>query len=919
MLDLGPVAFASPWLLLGLLSLPALWWLLRVLPPAPRRLANPVNRLLAMLRRREETPAHTPLWLILLRLCLAALVILAVAHPLMNPATTVPGTGPLVLVVDDGWAAARNWTERETAMINLIDRAERTHRPVVVLTTARPPGAEPLVASKLMRPADARRIVRALHPNPWPVDRRAAIEALDAVKISGAANVVWLSDGIAGPAAVTLAERLRRLGTLEVYTDPSPRLARLVLPPVSEANDMVVPLERATNGAAVPIAVRAVGDDGKLLVRQDGQFPAGATRTELRLTVPSEIRNDIARIEIEGEASAGASVLLDERWRRRPVGLFSGETSEHAQPLLSDLYFLQRALSPFSEVRRGTVDDLLKRQLAVLVLADVGRLTDSQVKALQGWVQGGGVLLRFAGPRLAKDVDPMIPVRLRSGGRELGGVMSWERPAQLAPFEQSSPFAGLKIPPEVLIQRQVLAEPSLDLDSKTWARLTDGTPLVTAEKRGKGWVVLVHTTANTDWSNLPISGLFVEMLQRLVGLSQGVAGEDGSGVLAPISVMDGFGRLQSPPSTAAAIEGAKFVEAAPGPRTPPGYYGRQGARRALNLSPAVGELKPLAPILPQGVAMRSFPNAGELDLKPWLLLAALLIAFADLVIGYILRGLVPGIGAGRGGKAAGRVAVIALAMLGALSVPARAQDADLPAAFALKAALETRLAYVVTGSPAFDRVSRDGLRGLSEQLRRRTAVEPGEPMAVNIESDELNFFPMLYWAVAPSQPALSDNAIEKLQNYLRTGGTILFDTREQGDLNADPTGSGGPAGLRLRLLLRGLDIPPLIPVPQDHVLTKAFYLLSSFPGRWAGGAVWVEAQRRSVQRRRLVGHDRQQRLGRRLGGRRRRPADVAVVPGGERQREMAYRFGVNWVMYALTGNYKTDQVHVPAIMERLGQ
>ncbi len=919
MLDLGPIAFASPWLLLGLVALPALWWLLRVLPPAPRRVANPVNRLLAMLGRREETPAHTPLWLILLRLALASLVILAVAHPLMNPAATMPGSGPLMLVVDDGWAAARHWPERESTLSSLIDRAERTHRPVLVLTTAKPPGDEPLAASKLMRPAEVRRMVRAIQPKPWPDDRAAASAALDKVKFSGAADVVWLSDGLAGPGADALATRLRRLGSLRVFADPAVRLARLVLPPVSEANDMVVPIERATAGPATPVAVRALGEDGKLLVRQEGRFPAGATRTEVRITVPSEIRNDITRVELEGEASAGASVLLDERWRRRPVGLFSGETTEHAQPLLSDLYYLQRALSPFSEVRRGTVDDLLKRQLAVLVLADVGRLTDTQEKTLAGWIDRGGVLLRFAGPRLAKDADSLVPVRLRSGGRELGGVMSWERPAQLMPFEKSSPFYGLEVPPDVLIQRQVLAEPSLDLDSKTWARLTDGTPLVTAEKRGKGWIVLVHTTANTDWSNLPISGLFVRMLERIVGLSQGIATEEGSGVLAPISVMDGFGRLQSPPSTASPIEGAKFAGTVPGPQTPPGYYGRQGARRALNLSPAVGDLKPLSAVLPDGVSTLGFPGASELDLKPWLLLVALLLAFADLVIGFILRGLVPGIGAGRGGRAAGRAAIVALAMLGAMAAPARAQEADSPDAFALKAALETRLAYVVTGTPEIDRVSRDGLRGLSEVLRRRTAVEPGAPMAVNVETDELAFFPMLYWAVSPSQPALSDRAIEKLQNYLRTGGTILFDTREQGEINTDPSLGGGPAALRLRYLLRGLDIPALIPVPPDHVLTKSFYLISQFPGRWAGGPVWVEAKGNryndgvsSV----VIGSN--DWAGAWAVDDEGQP-EFPVVPGGERQREMAYRFGVNWVMYALTGNYKTDQVHVPAIMERLGQ
>src|SRR4051794_29633989 len=108
MLSLGSLAFASPWLLLGLGALPILWWLLRVTPPAPRRLPFPAIRLLLGLQPREETAAHTPLWLILLRMALAAAIILALAHPLLNPSRQLAASGgPLVLVVDDGWAAAR--------------------------------------------------------------------------------------------------------------------------------------------------------------------------------------------------------------------------------------------------------------------------------------------------------------------------------------------------------------------------------------------------------------------------------------------------------------------------------------------------------------------------------------------------------------------------------------------------------------------------------------------------------------------------------------------------------------------------------------------------------------------------------------------------------------------------------------------
>src|SRR5690348_10176176 len=128
MLALGPFAFAAPWLLVGLAALPILWWLLRVTPPAPRRVRFPALRLLLGLSPKEETPAKTPLWLILLRMVLAALIILALAHPLLNPSARLAGKGPLVLAVDDGWAAARQWDARRAALDRLVDQAEREGR-----------------------------------------------------------------------------------------------------------------------------------------------------------------------------------------------------------------------------------------------------------------------------------------------------------------------------------------------------------------------------------------------------------------------------------------------------------------------------------------------------------------------------------------------------------------------------------------------------------------------------------------------------------------------------------------------------------------------------------------------------------------------------------------------------------------------
>jgi hypothetical protein len=922
MLSLGAFAFASPWLLLGLAALPILWWLLRVTPPAPKRVRFPALRLLLGLEPREETPAKTPLWLILLRMALAALIIIALAHPLLNPNAHLVGKGPLVLAVDNGWTAARHWDERRNTLDELVAQAGREGRNIVLLPTAPLPGAAAPPPLSLLRPTDAHAAVAELAPMPWPEDRKAALARLSGLDLGGA-DFVWLSDGIDDGNAASFAQELQQHGSLRVLADAPEALPHLLAPADTNEKNLAAVVARADTSLPDELYVRALGEDGRFLARQKVSLAAGATRAVARLEMPNELRNQATEIAIEGEASAGAVLLLDERWRRRPVGIVVARNASTGQPLLSGAYYLDKALAPFSEVRTGDTATLLKGDIAVLALPDISPSGPGEKGALVKWMENGGTVLRFAGPHLAVEPDDdLLPVTLRRGGRTLGGALSWETPAKLAPFAASSPFAGLTIPPDVTVSRQVLAEPTIDLDSKTWARLSDGTPLVTAEKRGKGWLVLVHTTGDPEWSSLGISGLFVEMLRRIVALSTGVSGTSDQ-PLPPVETLDGYGRLQPAAATAATIPAGGFAETIASPKFPPGFYGTQDARQALNLAPAVKAFKPL-PALP-GVERESYARGAEVDFRPNLLGAALALALIDLIIAYALRGLLSGLWRRRGATAASLIAVLASGPLLLTPVSAEAQKAKprqiAQAAtsaddFAVRATSGFHLAYVHTGVPEVDAESRAGLIGLSNILNRRTAVEAGEPMEVDIEHDQIVFFPLLYWPVIAGGAQPTQEAVERINKFLSTGGTILFDTENQGD--SSPFSSSATQQ-RLQQIASGLEIPTLMPVPPEHVLTKSFYLMQDFPGRWSGGTLWVEPSEEQINdgvANVIVGSN--DYAGAWAVDGNGRPLH-AVVPGGEMQRELAYRFGVNLVMYALTGNYKSDQVHVPAILERLGQ
>jgi hypothetical protein len=533
------------------------------------------------------------------------------------------------------------------------------------------------------------------------------------------------------------------------------------------------------------------------------------------------------------------------------------------------------------------------------------------------------MLLRFAGPRLAasdqgrNQIDPLLPVRLRSGGRSVGGAMSWGEPKTLAPFSTESPFFGLPIPDDVTVTSQVMAQPDPTLAERVIAQLSDGTPLVTRNLVGEGQIVLVHVTANAEWSTLPLSGLFVQMLERLAVSTRPTNPDEtelAGTTWLPNEVMDAYGRLEDG-SALPGVAGEVLAGRVPGPDLLPGLY--TGADRQIAVNVIDTETVLNVAQWPARIAVEGMQIVRETALKGWLLSAAVMLLLIDVIASLAVGGRL------RGPRAD---VAAALALLLMWAPDAQAQSAD---DFALRATSEVVLAHVLTGDTETDEIAEAGLLGLSQTLFRRTSIEPAAPIGVNIETDELAFFPFLYWPVTADQPLPSRDAYAKLNRYLRTGGMIMFDTR---DSDSARFGSGSPEGQKLQAIARSLDIPAIERIPPDHVLTRTFYLLQDFPGRYASRDVWVEAapinaeQIEGMPFRNLNdgvtpviigGNDWARAWAVDNNGRRMFPVGRGM--SGERQREIALRFGVNVIMHVLTGNYKSDQVHVPDLLDRLGQ
>ncbi len=944
MLSLGGIAFLNPWILAGLAALPLLWWLLRAIPPSPKLQVFAGVRLLLGLEDEERQSHKTPWWLLLIRILAIAAALLGLAKPVLNLSERIaPGDGVLLIVLDQGWASAPDWDARRVAANAILDEAEQADRDVLLWRAAEGGDLAPLSAGA------ARSILASLEPRPWAPDHGALSAALAEAEID-VGQVIWLHDGIRyGDATESLLADLADAAPLRLIGPEE--AARALTPPRLDGPALVADVLRADQGPAetlVTAYAEAEGGGERRIAVADAAFEAGDTSATVVFDLPMELQSTVTRIVLADRPSAGGAAFADSAIRRVRAALVNAEASSAPHTLTSPLHYLENALDPWAEVANVDFAAALDDPPSTIVLVDHGAIEDPDRTRITEWVEAGGLLIRFAGPRLAASIgessfgvssgsvsgdDPLLPVRLRRGGRVLGGALAWSTPRSLGPFDPSGPFRGLVPPDEVDVRTQVLAEPSPDLAGKVWASLDDGTPMVTAKQLGDGYVVLFHVSADAEWSSLPLSGLFVEMLGRLVTLAPGRSAgtPDADGLAGTLwraeRLMGPDGTPEAASALAEPVPGERISEGVAGPELPPGLYLRaDGNRRAageaegavINLTDGLSSIEAF-PAAPLNAVSETLGGEAPVRYGPWLIAAAILLAFADVIGTLIVSGrlILPA-------RAAAGIA-LALVLMPAPEAVAQVDDPVSPEALAATA--ETTLGFILTGDGGIDRVSERALVGLGEALSRRTAIEPGPPVGVRPGQDELAFYSVLYWPLT-SETVPERGALEALSRYLSGGGMLIIDTQN------GSSGFNSATGAQMREIARALNLPPLAPVDQDHVLTRTFYLLNVFPGRWRGGRVWSEAP--------PPAHDGS-------GGAADIPAfdrvDDNVSPvivgsadwasawavdergyplfpigrPGDRQREMAIRFGVNAVMYALTGNYKSDQVHAPAVLQRLGQ
>lgn len=927
------ISFLYPWVLAGFVLLPVIWFILRIMPPSPRTINFAAARFLDGLIPDNQSHAHTPWWIMAIRLIALSLILTALAGPVINRNDALPSSDAVRLVIDNSWSAGPYWEAQKEKASEIIQRAGRENKPLYILTTAPRAGQSNILTSGPITASNALNIIKGLKYTPWESDYQQVIDVADNSSLSGTSVYsFFLSHGMNSNARKSIfsdmIKTLQNKGGASVIAPNKAdmHIATIRKDPKAPLSTVHAQIVRPENAPAYKYTAEILGKGGQILDRQFIDIEANRIKKRIEFDVPPALKGNIQKIMISGQNHAAAVMIFDDQNKRRNVGIVSTGSNENNTSLIDAHFYIDKALAPYHEIHSGTIADLLANEPAVMILPDISSLPAEDLDRLEKWIKNGGILLRFAGPATAATPPVLAPVQLRRGERALEGALTWDKPLKIAPFTEDSPLYGLDIPAEISIRRQVLTEPAAANDAKYWATLEDGTPLISAKAMGDGLITMVHVTANPEWSNLPLSGLYVQMLRRIINLagkSNNAAIQDGD--LQPLLLLNGLGQTVKPQGYEHPLKAANLAEHKPSSINPPGLYGRGSILYAFNLGERLSTLSYI-PDMPLGVSVTDYKGHTENNLMPLLFFAAFILFIADwalmMILHIIWRFNLPFFTKDTANLSALIITISTAIILLMLPSKAIAQNTATYSTTQMQGwsnyANGLYIGYVETGNNIVDSTSKKGLEALAKVLTQRTSAEPDGIVAVDLEAGYLSFFPFIYWPISDEEHTISTRALHNVQHYLDHGGTILFDTRDQVSTPSQGLSAGiGRRSKQLRIMLGSLNIPSLEPISQDHVLGRTFYLLDDFDGRYSGGTLWVESRsaggRDGVSSVIIGGNDWASAwAGARI-------TQSGYVSTSSRAEEMALRFGVNVMMYALTGNYKDDQVHLPHILERLGQ
>ena len=892
------ISFGNIFAFSGLLTLPIIFLLIKYYPPKPKKRSYSSFFLLKNIINKNVTKKKFPLWLLIFRLLICFFIIFFFSDPYFKKEEKTTDYDNYIIISDNSWSKASNWEYYKDIIKEISLEAENNNKKMHLYLSSLENIFDPVIFSS------QNQILEYLTKNPPSAKQISRENINEILKINNyfkMSKVFFIFSNYDSNSKKAQAE------TLRLIAENNP--ATIIINPIEKITYLD---EVLVNNEKLEIKVKRVGlynnqdftikiydNNERILFKKKYYFKKDVDEFKLVESFPVETINQFFKIKILNESHAGAHYYLDDYKKSLSIGIVAENDSFLEKPLLSPIYYLKKSLDKDHVIHISTVSKLIDNNKSIIFLPSDSKLEKSDIQKLKNWIKGGGALIKFSDKKALSQKNLYFDDRAYYQSlREFSTDFSIQNNLSINNFKKDSIFNNLKIPKDLIFEKQLIID-GFNSNISILASLEDQSPLISMKNLGAGKVILFHITSNNEWSNLPLSNLFKEMISRLLFIPKLQINKSNK-ELTVQSVINSFGELAEPFKNYTLQNNFGNGDIYPSSRSPAGIYENKSFSVALNLSTNLNT----ETFLSDGEEKIMIKNSYEKNifkLKKLILALIFIMFFIDMIISILMK---KNLLTNNKFKNLNLVSLICIIFIISIGQKKSYADENYNGIY---------LAYVKSEDRLLNQIAYSGLEKLKEYLIERTSISPKGVKEVDLETDKLFYYPLVYWQISQNIPTLDNETSKKIKNYFKTGGIILFDF-----IDLSKSFYGGKDQLEIfKSFFSDLGIDSLQQLNKGHTLTRSYYLLNRFPGRFDNKILLIDTENldnKDGVSSAIVGLNHW--IGAWAVDKNNYPL-YQTVPGGDRQRELAFRFGINLIMYALTGNYKSDQIHNKSILKRL--
>ena len=895
MIFFSKIFFTYPFFLLAFFLFPFIWRFLKTVPPSPKLKKFPAIVFLAKNKSMDNKPEKNSNLIVVLRLLLLSFIILGFSQPQINRSNNDIVSN--LIIIDNSRFSSLAWKSTINKITQLILENNNEQNNFSIITTTESTKNN-LFYLHGKNSSEILESLSSLKPFPWDPNYSLLKKKINNFE-KKFDNIYWFTEPIDIKDKTGLFDELSK-NNIKIFNINEEKI-----PPIikfkSQKNDnfnfeIFHPLKIFNEGT-----IDCYSFDNRLLFKTS--FKTNLIQqqnfyvSEVQLAVPSSLKNKIDYFRFNNINSSSTKVFLSETQKKKTVGII--ETNQNNQTLNFDSgnYFVEKALKTNFEIKKNSFDKILDKEIKLLFVDDQFINYDESIEELEKWINDGGTLVKFAGENFIKDIESLSHKKLRSAfsltGKKIsiGGKLSLKQSLNLLEVSDESPLHGLEIPNEIEITKYIESSPSSSYRNiNVWLRLENGTPLISSISQSKGQIILFHIPCNTTWSNLTLSYFFVDILQKIVDQSKGVKLRENR-TLKPFKNLDAFGELVDPSPQSLNITNINMLKTLKiNFNHPPGLYKDVYGIYALN-SGRSNQLKFKLSRFNNKISFDQKYNEKNINLRNSLFVLAIFLFITDTIVTLFSRQLLN----------FKKLIFSIFFLFLSISLELKAEKIE------ISEISENKIGYILNGNPEIDEVSYNGLKNLSDIITQKTAAIFTDPKSIDLKKDKLFSFPLIYWATNTEVKSLP----KKIKQYINDGGLLLIDCKlNQDEIIIDKCLK------RFETLLESNFPGNLEILNKSHAIAKSFYLLKNFPGRRNEPVFFFKSNSLKFDNASSVVFGNNDWTG---AWAKNNEDDFLfpILENNPNQRNMSFRFGLNLLIYSLTGNYKTDQVHIPEILKRM--